>query len=596
MTEVEREPSRRRLAAVLAADVAGYSKLMGEDEDGTFRHLKGHQAAIFPLISESEGKLIDVAGDGILAMFDSVVSAVQCAISIQETIAERNQNIPAEKALRFRIGVHSGDVIYDGERVYGDDVNIAARLEAFSEPGAIAVSSIVRDEVINKLNIAYRYKGNNFFKNIRRPIRVYSIDPNSEDSRDTPAHEAHVEPLTASALDKPSIAILPFQDISVDQSQENLCDGIVDEIIHMLSSVKDLFVIARASIIGFSRDLPDVRSIGRELGVRYVLSGRVQRDNQRVRVSTELSDTISGQIIRADRYDIQSEDIFDLQGRIAIHVLRSIAPRVRERELKRGQRKLPENLTAYDRLLQAQALMDQLDNAAHARAEALLREAIQLDQDYAAAHTALAYSYVLRIGEGWSLDPEADAAEAARAAKTAMDLDGNDAMAVAIYGYVLSYMRREHDRGLQLIEQALEISPHAADALAFGSFAASFVGDGALAMQRAELALRLSPLDTHLFWYEGALAQAHYVSGDFGEALKWTIRASNRQRPALFNFRTRAASLAALGRLEEAADVSKQIMQLSPTFSLSRYRRQCPFTPEVLEPWMHRLQLAGLPD
>lgn len=596
MTEVGSEPTRRRLAAVLAADVAGYSKLMGEDEDNTIRNLKGHQAAIVPLISGSDGKIIDLAGDGILAMFDSAVSAVQCAMSIQETIAKRNQDIPEEKALRFRIGIHSGDVVYDGERVYGNEVNIAARLEAFSEPGSIVISSIVRDEVINKLDAKYKYRGNNFFKNIRRPIRVYSIDPKQDEPEDSLDYETQWETLDATALDKPSIAVIPFQDISPNRSQENFCDGIVDEIIHMFSSVKDLFVIARASIIGFSYDLLDVRSIGRELGVRYVLSGRVRRRNSHVRVNTELRDTISGQIIRTDQYDVQSEDVFELQGRIAIQVLRSIAPRVRERELKRGQRKPPENLTAYDRLLQAQALMDRMEPAAHARAETLLREAIQIDQSYAAAYTSLAYSYVLRIGEGWSQDPETDAAEAARAAQTAMDLDGNDAMAVAIYGYVLSYMQREHDRGLLLIEQALEISPHAAGALAFGSAAASFVGNGELALQRAELALRLSPLDTHLFWYEGVLAQAHYVSGNFDEALKWTVRASNRPRPALFNFRTRAACLVALGRLEDAAEMAKQIMQLSPTFSLGRYRKQCPFVPAVLEPWMQRLRLAGLPE
>ncbi|WP_176733431.1 adenylate/guanylate cyclase domain-containing protein [Bosea sp. BIWAKO-01] len=597
MAKIEPQASRRRLAAVLAADVAGYSKLMGEDEDGTIQSLKGHQDAIFPLISESDGTIVDLAGDGILAIFDSVVAAVRCAIAIQETVAARNRGIPGEKALRFRMGVHSGDVVYDGARVYGDDVNIAARLETSAEPGTISISSVVRDEINNKIDTSFTYKGNMIFKNINRPIRTYSIDP----GRKSNIHclydsELSREKITLSIPDKPSIAIIPFQDTSIDPQQAYFADGVVDEIIHMLGSVSELFVIARASIIGFSRAPVDARSIGRELGVRYVLSGSIGWDDNRLRIITELSDTLSGQIIRTDRYDSQFENLFELQGRISVQVLRSIAPRVRERELKRAQRKPPENLTAYDRLLQAQALSDRMEFAEHIRAEELLREAIQIDQYYAAAYTALAHLYVFRIGEGWSRDVEADAAEAANAAQTAMDLDGNDPMAVAIFGYVLSYMRREHDRGLMFIEQALNIGPNAAGALALGSAAASFIGDGALAVQRAELALRLSPLDAHVFWYEGVLAQAHYVDGNFDEALKWAVRSSHHSRSGFFNMRTRTATLVALGKLEEAADVARQIMRASPAFSLLSYRKRCPFVPAVLEPWIERLRRAGLPD
>ena len=430
--------------------------------------------------------------------------------------------------------------------------------------------------------------GEQRLKNIDRPVHVYALGPATEPTLP--------RPVALSLPDRPSVAVLPFRQALPDAEDAYFADGIVDEIIHALGGVKELFVIARTSTLGYSGAVIDVRSIGRDLGVRYVLYGSVRRAGNRIRITTELSDAETGQVIRTDRYDGEFDDVFDLQARISLQVLRTIAPNVRERELTRARRKPPGSMTAFDRVLQAMALLDRMDRDSHTEAGALLREAVAHDPGYAAAHTALAQWYVFRVGEGWSEDPDADSAAAAAVSRTAMDLDGGDAMAVAIHGYVLAYMHREHQRALALLEQALDICPNHAGVWTLASAVSGFVGDGRAAVERAELGLRLSPLDTHVFWHESILAQAHYVAGDYAQAVEWAMKATRRTGAAVFTLRTLAASLAALGRHADAQAAAARLMRSQPGFRLGAYAQRCPFLPPVLDGWLARLGAAGLPE
>lgn len=592
---VSEEPRpRRRLAAILAADVVGYSRLVGLDEDGTLTRLRFlYRDIMQPLIASHGGRVFKLNGDSVLAEFPSAVEAVDCALAMQRDLLRAETETPEERRIVLRIGVHVGDVVAEGSDLLGDGVNVASRLEALAEPHGVVLSAAAREALGQRLAGGVRDLGEQRLKNIERPIRAFAVGPAE---RQAPRPAAGAAPLPLPLPDRPSLAVLPFRQALPDPGDAYFADGVVDEIIHALGGVKELFVIARTSTLGYSGAVIDVRSIGRDLGVRYVLYGSVRRAGNRLRLTTELSDAETGQIIRTDRYDGEAGDVFDLQARISVQVLRTIAPHVRERELHRAMRKPPESLTAYERVLQAQALLDRMEKGSHQKAEVLLREAIARDPSYAAAYTALSVWYVFRVGEGWSEDPAADSAAAAEASRTAMELDQSDAMAVAIHGYVLSYMFREHQRGFGLLEQALDICPNSAGAWTLSSAVSGFMGDGRAAVERAELGLRLSPLDTHVFWHEAILAQAHYVAGDYEQAAAWAMKASRRTGAAIFTLRTLAASLVALGRLADARDAAQRLMQAQPRFTLEAYRRRCPFVGSVLEPWMERLRAAGLPD
>jgi len=591
--DVSEEPRhRRRLAAILAADVVGYSRLVGLDEDATLSRMRLlYRDITQPLIASHGGRVFKLNGDGVLAEFPSAVEAVDCALELQRDLLRAEAGTPEDRRIVLRIGVHVGDIVAEDGDLFGDGVNVAARLEALAEPHGVVLSAAAREAVGQRLAGGLRDLGEQRLKNIERPIRAFAVAP-AGSALAGPGPGAGPLPLP----DRPSLAVLPFRQAQPDPADAYFADGVVDEIIHALGGVKELFVIARTSTLGYSGAVIDVRSIGRDLGVRYVLYGSVRRAGSRLRLTTELSDAETGQIIRTDRYDGEAGDVFDLQARISVQVLRTIAPHVREHELHRAKRKPPESLTAYERVLQAQALLDRMEKGSHQQAEVLLREAIARDPTYAAAYTALSVWYVFRVGEGWSEDPEADSAAAAEASRTAMELDHGDAMAVAIHGYVLSYMFREHQRGLGLLEQALDICPNSAGAWTLSSAVSGFMGDGAAAVERAELGLRLSPMDTHIFWHEALLAQAHYVAGDYDKAVAWAMKAARRTGAAIFTLRTLAASLVALGRPEDARKAAARLMQAQPRFLLGIYRRRCPFVEDVLEPWIERLRAAGLPD
>jgi TolB-like protein len=382
----------RRLAAILAADIAGYSALMGADEARTVRDLKGNQAVVLPMVSEFGGRVIDTAGDGILAEFASVVNAVKCAVAIQSTMAKRNAAIEPEHRMQFRIGINVGDIVYDDARIYGDGINVAARLESIAEPGGICISSKVYEEINGRIDLAYQDIGEQQLKNITRPVRVYRVRLNS------------LAPAAAPVLalpDKPSIAVLPFQNMSGDPEQEYFADGMVEEIITALSRIRWLFVIARNSSFTYKGRAVDVKQVGRELGVRYVLEGSVRNAANRVRVTGQLIDAANGTHLWADRFDGAIDDVFDLQDRVTASVVGAIAPKLQQAEIERAKRKPTDSLDAYDHFLRGMACVHLGTRQDIDEALRLFYRAIELDRDFASAYGMAAWCFVWRKVNGW---------------------------------------------------------------------------------------------------------------------------------------------------------------------------------------------------
>src|SRR5262245_50729302 len=398
----------RRLAAILAADIAGYSALMGADEAGTVRSLKKHQAVVLPMITEHGGRLIDTAGDGIMAEFGSVVNAVDCGVAIQRTMAERDADVEETRRMRFRIGINQGDVVFDDSRVYGDGVNVAARLENLAEPGGICISRKVYEEVAGRMQLAFVDLGEQHLKNIAQAVRVYRISGEQLAGPRAAARSALALP------DKPSIAVLPFTNMSGDPEQEYFADGIVEDIITGLSRFRWLFVIARNSSFTYKGRAVDVKQMGRELGVRYLLEGSVRKSTNRIRIAGQLIDATSGAHLWADRFEAAIENVFELQDELTASVVGAIAPRLERAEIERARRKPTESLDAYDLFLRGMANFYKWTGEANDEALCLFYQAIECDPDFSVAYAAGAICIADRKGFGWVIDREQEVAEARR--------------------------------------------------------------------------------------------------------------------------------------------------------------------------------------
>ncbi len=444
------ERIERRLTAILAADVAGYSRLTGLDEEGTHAQLQDHlRCLVDPKIAEHRGRVVKNTGDGMLAEFGSVVDAVRCALDVQRGMAKRNADVPQEKRIEFRIGINLGDIIIDRGDIFGDGVNVAVRLESIADPGGICLSDDVQRQVRGKLDIAIDDVGEHQLKNIARAVRVYRV--RTEGSRVQAA---------LALPDKPSIAVLPFQNMGGDPEQEYFADGIVEEIITALSCIRWLFVIARNSSFTYKGRPVDVRQVGRELGVRYVLEGSVRKGASRVRITGQLVDTLTGAHLWADRFDGILDDIFDLQDRMTASVVGAISPKLEQAEIERAKRKPTDSLDAYDYYLRGLPLVIQTTKEANSAALRLLREAIELDPDFAAAHGLAAWCYVVRKVNGFMTDRAQEVQEATRLAHRATELDKDDAVALCWGGYALGYVAGDLDAGTAFVDQALGINPN----------------------------------------------------------------------------------------------------------------------------------------
>jgi adenylate cyclase len=586
-----RESQSRRLAAILAADIAGYSALMGVDEARTVRDLKGHQAVVLPLVGEFGGRIIDTAGDGILAEFASVVNAVKCAVTMQSKMAERNAAIEPACRLQFRIGINIGEVIYDETRIYGDGINVAARLEGIAEPGGICISSKVYEEISGRIDLACQDIGEQQLKNIARPVRTYRVS--------TPAvrieRDLQVGTRTGLLLpDKPSIAVLPFQNMSGDPEQEYFVDGMVEDIITGLSRFKWLFVIARNSTFTYKGRAVDINQVGRELGVRYVLEGSVRKAAGRVRITTQLVEAEARTHIWGERYDRAIDDIFAVQDDITISTVAAIEPSLRQAEIERAKRKRSENLDAYDLVLCATPFSDTGMPEGVLQAMPFLERALALEPNYALAHGLAALcNEILYVRAGRR---EENRLAAIRHGHAAIALGPDDATALTYGGIAIGMV--EHDRAVaqEAFEAALAVSPSAAWAYLWGALIMGWGGEAEHAIEWGERGIRLSPFDPWITAALHGMFLGHFLRERYEEAAA-AVRRAIRSKPAFsISHMMLAAALVKLGRINEAKAAAERVLALQPNFSSSGQCAAVGCVPVLAAPFIEAMRGAGLPD
>jgi pentatricopeptide repeat protein len=573
----------RRLAAILAADVAGYSRLMGADEEGTLERLKAlHRELVDPKIAEHHGRIVKTTGDGLLVEFASVVDAVRCAVEVQQAMAERNTDVAADIRIELRIGINLGDVIVEGDDLYGDGVNIAARIEALTDAGGVLVSNTVYDHVRDRLSCAFEDLGEQQVKNIARPVRVYRV-------RDASATNAPA-PRPLPLPDKPSIAVLPFQNLSGDPEQEYFADGMVEEIITALSRIHWLFVIARNSTFTYKGQTIDVKQVGRELGVRYVLEGSVRKGGGRVRITAQLIEAETGAHLWADRFDGSLDDIFDLQDKVAISIAGVIEPTLQAAEIRYSVARPTKDLTAYDLYLRARALASSYERDHLAQALDLLEQVIDREPRYGPA-LALAATYRVDL-ENYDWADRRDEAENRRAAvdlaREALSVAADDPGVLGRSAIVLGRFGEDIDAALALIDRALVLNPSFAFAWYWSGWLRVFAGQSELAIEHFETSMRLNPRGQRGFHLAG-IGMAHFVSRRFEEALT-VLRISLEEVPAFAPaYRTLVACYAHTGRLDEARSLLKRLVALTPVVvpTASPFRR-----PEHLELFVSGLRLA----
>jgi TolB-like protein/class 3 adenylate cyclase len=586
----------RRLAAIFAGDVAGYSRLMGADEEGTLRQLKAHRKELVdPKITEHRGRIVKTTGDGMLVEFVSVVDAVRCAVDIQRGMAERSTGVPADKRIEFRIGINVGDIIFDGNDIFGDGVNVAARLEALADPGGIMVSGIVHDQVRDKLSFGFEDMGEQAVKNIVRPVGVHRVQLAEQVAADKSATAASKKERTGS--DRPSLAVLPFANMSGDAEQEYFADGITEDLITALSKLRWFFVVARNSSFTYKGKAVDVKRIARELGVRYVLEGSVRKSGNRVRITAQLIDAATGNHIWAERYDGELSDIFDLQDQVTARVVGAIAPKLEQVEIERAKRKPTESLDAYDHYLRGMANLHQWTKESSDEALRQFRMAIELDPGFASAYGMAAWGFVLRKANRWMADPAQEIAEAARLARRAVDLGADDATALSGAGYALVFVAHDLDNGSAILDRALALNPNHAGALINSGWTKAFLGEPDMAIKHVTDAMRLSPLDPTSFRTLGAVALAHFVAGRYDEASLWAEKALQERPNFLPAIRDLAASRALAGRDGEAQAAMARLREIAPAMRVSTVKEWQPFRrPDDLARLEDGLRKAGLPE
>ena len=574
----------RRLAAILAADVVGYSRLMGADEEGTLAALKACRRELLdPKIAEYQGRIVKTTGDGALVEFASVVDAVRCALDIQRATTARNADISNDRRIEFRIGVNVGDIIIDENDIYGDGVNIAARIEPLAEPGAVCLSDNAYQQIKGKLSLDVTDMGERQLKNIAQPVRVYGVRPDGAASR------------TALSLpDKPSIAVLPFQNMSGDPEQDYFADGMVDDIITGLSRIKWLFVIARNSTFTYKGRAVDVKQIGRELGVRYVLEGSVRKAADRVRITGQLIDTATGAHVWADRYDRKYDDIFALQDEITLCVIGAIEPSLRLAEVERAKRKRPDSLDAYDLVLQALPGVYSRMPEQSRKALPLLERALALDPNYALAHGCAAechHTIFLRGGMS-----QENRTASIRHAEAAIAHGQDDALALTFAGFVIGMDKHDRAAAYAAFEAALAVSSSTALTYILGSVILAFAEEAERAIEWAERGLRLSPLDP---WRSSAfisLALGHFQSARYHEAAAAARKGVQASPGFSITSMVLAATLAKLGQIEEAKAAAARVLQLQPGFHFGRLLAGVNCAPGLAAALSEALRAAGLPE
>jgi adenylate cyclase len=580
----------RRLAAIMAIDAVGYSRLMGEDEVGTLAALRAIRHDIGdPKIAAHRGRIVKTMGDGLLVEFASVVDAVRCAVEIQREMAESNAPVPKGRRIEFRMGINVGDIIIEDGDIFGDGVNVAARLEALAEPCGICISAAVHEQVRDKLDFTFEDMGDRQVKNIARPVRTYRIA--------IPKAAAPTSAVPATPLplpEKPSIAVLPFQNMSGDREQDYFADGTVEDIITALSRFKSLFVIARNSSFAYAGKAVDIKEVGRELGVRYVLEGSVRKAGNRVRITGQLIEAATGRHLWADKFDGALEDVFGLQDQITTSVVGLLAPTLEQAEIERVKQKPTERLDSYDFYLRGMAVMN--SSRAMPEARELFKKAFALDPDYAAAYAMAAWTLLRQQATAGMPLTEEMHAEAIGLANLAARRGNDDAFALARSGHVLCYLAHEYDRGASLVEQAVALNPNLAIAWFSRGWVALMCEEGERSIDSFERMIRLSPLDPLRIGAWTGSSFASFLLGRYEEGRASATKA--------IQFFTDAHTLGALivnsvgaGYHAEAREAAAQLLTREPKFRASLTHEAFPVrSSDGRDRIAAALREAGLPD
>ena len=621
---------KRKLTAILSADVEGYSRLMGEDEEETVLTLTAYREVLSTLIQQHNGKVLDSPGDNLLAEFVSVVDAVQCAVAVQKEIKSRNDELPENRRMQFRIGINLGDVIQEEDRIYGDGVNIAARLETLADPGGICVSKTAFDHIEAKLPFGYEFLGEQEVKNISKPVGAYRVlmEPRVMVAgvkekkplaplwgrksvltgaiavlvmiigvliwnfyfRAPKIEPASVERMAFELPDKPSIAVLPFENLSGDPKQEYLSDGISEAIISTLSKVPRLFVIARNSSFAYKGKSVKVQQVAEEFGVRYVLEGSVQRSGEKLRVTVQLVDALKGHHLWSERYDLKMDDLLDVQDKIAMNVLVETQVKLTEGEQARLLRKETNNLKAYEKYLEAEMYRLRTNREDMFKARQLYEEAIRLDPNFSGAYRGVASTHFWDHTRGWSQDSGKSLQSGTEYAEKALALDENNSGNLIIWSMIHS----DHEKVIELRRRAVEINPN--DTYAIGHLAGALFNAGRYeeAIQLWEKMGRLSPRP--LVVYFRNLGLFYWFTGRYEEALNESKKALHIDPDDITTFRNLAAIYATLGNEYEARAAAAEVLRLNPNFSVERHFKNMPWKDrEGMERFMDALRKAGLP-
>jgi adenylate cyclase len=565
---------------------------MGEDEEGTLAALKVVRRELGdPKIAEHRGRIVKTTGDGLLAEFPSVVDAVRCAVEMQREMATRNAAAPAGRCIEFRMGINIGDIIIEDGDIFGDGVNIAARLEALAEPGGICLSAAAHEQVRDRLDLAFDDLGEQQVKNIARPVRTYAVALGAP-------HRA-VQPVTVPLPlpDKPSLVVLPFQNMSGDPEQEYFADGMVEEITTAISRLPWLFVIARNSAFTYKGKPVDVKQVAQELGVRYVLEGSVRKAGNRVRITGQLIDTTTGAHIWADRFDGALDDIFELQDQVASNVAGAMEPKLRQSEIERACRKPTANLTAYDLFLRALAQHHRYTEEGLAEAVVLAGQALAIDPSYAPAAALVGRCRGHQRAQGWGSLSADDIAEACRLARMALEIERDDADTISQAAFTLFLFAGEAAMAAAALDRALALNPNAALACRVRGNIHALSNQPEAAIEASERARRLSPFDPYIAFFAANIAIAHLAARRFEQAIEWADHALHDQ-PRLANaMRVKVVALAHLDRLDEARAELSRVLAIDPKLTITGYRAYAHFmAPEVLELYVTGLRLAGLPE
>ncbi len=624
---------KRKLTAILSADVKGYSRLMGEDEKGTVRTLNVYKEVMTGLIQHHRGRVVDAPGDNVLAEFGSVVDAVECAAEIQKELKTRNADFPENRKMEFRIGVNLGDVIEDGEQILGDGVNIAARLESMSDAGGICISGTAYDHVENKLSLGYKYLGEQTVKNIAKPVRVYRVlmEPEAAGKvivekkakprqwqwvglglvvvviavsaavsvwrlyfRPTPTPPVEVaskEKMAFPLPDKPSIAVLPFANMSGDKEQEYFSDGITENIITGLSKMPRLFVIARNSTFMYKGKGVKIQQVAEELGVRYVLEGSVQKSGNRVRVTAQLIDALTGNHLWAERYDRDLKDIFAVQDEITMRIMEAMQVKLTEGE-QWLKVKPPRNLEAYLKFLQAQEYLQRFNIEGNIMGKRLAEETIVLDPEFAGGYNALARGLMMDVWLGSSKSPKESLEKAVELTQKAISLDPKDPRSYALLGYLYT-MKKDYDRAIAEGEKALALDPSGADTHAWLGMTLNYADRPKDAIPMFEKAIRLNPLGPTSYFIN--FGTSYRMMGQYQEAITQYKKALRIAPNNVIAHIALAATYSLLGSDEEARAEVEEALRLNPKFSLERFAKTLPFKNQAqTDRFIDALRKAGL--